>query len=212
MLQSQPALTPPPPSGGGVAQQLTIEAVERAGKRPRENGELVAVSLSPVHAGTRPATYSYDGLRGYELGVRGADGESSEGLPIKAARFLLSPHGEAHGRVAVWRQGARVGSGRDFTVSSAEKEGSLVWYESSFADVFEASPGDLILLDMDKESAENCSFVFANTRAGVRDLHNGVRVRAVDGKEGRDNRYSMYMEILVELVPGEAGAFKRLAE
>ena len=100
--------------------------------------------------------------------------------------------------------------GQGTTCEAGEHPGALVWYESSFDDALDVAPGDMLLLEMDQAAGE-VSFVFCTTRAGVRDLHNGVRVRAVDGKDGRDNRYSMYIEVLLELQPEAAGAFKRLA-
>ena len=174
-------------------------------------GEIVTLSLSPVTAGTRPGAYTYDGVRGYEIGSLALDENIiHDTLPLKAARFLLSPYGETRGCVSILRHGVTVAKGFEFNVSPDEKHGSLVWYESGFQEPFELEAGDLVLLEMAPDSAK-CMFVFANTRAGYRDLSSGLRVRAVDGTEGRDNRFSMYAELLLDVEPKEANAFEAAA-
>jgi hypothetical protein len=184
---------------------------------PEEHAQPHTLSFSPLHAGSRPGAYAYTGPRGYQL-VGGAWDSRAEGasLPTVAVRFLLSPLHPTDGRAVIQRGGRQLACGGTFTAQPKEgKEGKgqgIVWCESTFERTVRVEDGDSVLLEMD--TLATCMFVYAEARSGPRDLGttgekmhpetHGVRIRPVDGLAGKDNRYNMYMELVLTLPPAHA--------
>ena len=156
------------------------------------------VSLSPVGTRSSVGTYVYDGPRGYQ--VLSCD-DSNLHVPVSAVRFLLSAQGPAvQGWAVVVRGQKQVASGARFC-TQPDAQGKLEWVESDFDGVFALQAEDVVLLAMEKGA--KTSFVYALSNPALRDVGCGISVRGVDGFDGQENRYGLFLELLVRAGPNE---------